>query len=125
MLGGNGYSSTNANFNTTSGHFDENNYEHIGFYKSDYLALRTNLKSPVILKETDLASKNELKNLPNELFRLNTMFQDYGYLRNIAQEASADDEGNVDASSPYAAASSEPGKRKGLHVLRAPDPSLR
>jgi len=53
------------------------------------------------------------------------MFLDYGYLRNIAQESSADDEGNVDASSPYAAASNESGKRKGLHILRAPDPSLR
>jgi len=110
VLGSGFTSNINTNqFNASSGHFDSWNFDHISFYKNDYLAIRPNLKSPVIVKESDLLNKSEMKTVPIEMFRIADMFDLYGYLRSQAEDNKEGEEVNA----------------KGVHILRAPEPSLR
>jgi len=44
-------------FNTTAGHFDEFNYGHVSFYKSDYLTARLGVDVPVRKHESELREK--------------------------------------------------------------------
>jgi len=91
-------------FNTSIGHFDNMNHHHFSFYKSDYQYVRGKLDIASVVKEEELFTSHQLKEFPMEVFRLSALFQKYGYLRT--------GDGAVQNS-------------KSLHVLRAPEPSLR
>jgi hypothetical protein len=47
--------SASLSFNTSLGHFDTLNYEHLSLYKSDYVLARSFLPSPVISTEAELS----------------------------------------------------------------------
>jgi hypothetical protein len=96
--------SASISFNPSLGHFDKYDGQHFSFYKSDYMNVRAHLDFPLVLKEDDLFSKDQVDKLPELAHSIHKLFQTFGHARLV---------GDI-------------GEKKGrLHVIRAPDPSLR
>jgi len=100
--------SSSMSFDLNNGKFDSHDYQHFSFFKSDYLALREYIDIPLLTREDDLFNKTELKSYPTEVFRISTLFQKFGHLRNHNDEDTQGQQGG-----------------KLLHVIRAAEPSLR
>ena len=56
-------------FNTTAGHFDQHNYGHVSFYKSDYLLARQDTGGKIISHESELRDAEDARHDLCALFR--------------------------------------------------------
>ena len=56
-------------FNTTAGHFDPHNYDHVSFYKSDYLLARQDFGGKIISHESELRDTKDARYDLCALFR--------------------------------------------------------